>query len=212
MEALCDECSWDTAASDSRRAGYDRIRFSERGKPMRRMMLAFTVKRTMSLLRESEDRSSMASFSECGKYRYVLGRRWRPDGGIVAFVSLNPSTADETRDDPTVRRLIGFAKRWGYGGLRVVNVFAYRATQPTAILQADDPVGAENDGEIAGACREADRVVVCWGNHGEWFGRAAQVRQLLLDSGFRLWCFGRTQHGHPKHPLYLPASTRLRRC
>lgn len=111
-----------------------------------------------------------AVFDPAGRYRYSLRRRWDAAGARVAFVLLNPSTADGRRDDPTIRRCIGFAREWGFGGLEVVNLFACRSTHPGGLRSAQDPVGPENDRFLAAAWDRADRVIVAWGNHGALLG------------------------------------------
>ena len=113
-----------------------------------------------------------AAFSPCGRYRWHLARTWDADGSRVAFVALNPSTADATHDDPTIRRCIGFARRWGAGGVDVVNLYAFRATKPRDLFAADDPVGPDNDAWIDAVVARADRVVLAWGHHGARDGDA----------------------------------------
>lgn len=148
-----------------------------------------------------------ALFDATRRYRYLLWRRWG-HGGTVAFVMLNPSTADAARDDPTIRRCAGFARTWGFGGMAVVNLFALRATDPARLRRARDPVGRENDHHIAAAAATADAVVVAWGVHG---GLGARDRAVLaLLAGLRPRCLGVTRAGQPRHPLYLPAATRSR--
>ncbi len=142
-------------------------------------------------------------------YRYTLSRAWDETAPAMTFVLLNPSTADATHDDPTLRRCIGFARRWGYGSLTVVNLFALRATNPRALRAADAPVGAENDAHIIAACEGAARIVCGWGNHGILHARDIAVCGLLLD--FPLWCLGTTKQSQPKHPLYVPYRQRLMR-
>jgi hypothetical protein len=149
-----------------------------------------------------------ALFDPTGRYRYALERRWAPGGRRLAFILLNPSTADGERDDPTVRRCIGFARRWGFSSLEVVNLFALRATQPAALRGAADPVGPENDGHLLAAAGRADRVVLAWGIHGKWRGREGEVLRLLRESRRGLSCLGLTREGHPRHVLYLPALAR----
>jgi hypothetical protein len=141
--------------------------------------------------------------SSCRRYRYTLRRRWGP-GAAAVFIGLNPSTADETQDDPTIRRCIGFARAWGFDALCMVNLFAYRATDPTDMKKAEDPVGDINDATLRDVAKEAGVVVAAWGAHGTYRGRDAQVRAMLLGLHYlRL-----TKDGHPGHPLYLPASLR----
>lgn len=154
--------------------------------------------------------NSSAIFSPCRTWRYVLLRRWgSADSPHVAFIALNPSTADETTDDPTVRRMIGFAQDWGYGGLYVLNLFAYRATDPHEMKAARDPVGPENDKFLQVYHSMAARTVAAWGNHGRFRGRGAMVATML---GLRaLWCFGKTGKKQPNHPLYLRKDCALKR-
>ena len=121
---------------------------------------------------------------------------------------LNPSTADAVRDDPTIRRCIGFARAWGYRRLVVTNLFGLRATLPAALRRAADPVGPRNNQYVMRAARGADRIVCAWGVHGALGNRAAEVLTLL--GGFHVEHLGLTRHGHPRHPLYVPASTPLR--
>ena len=143
---------------------------------------------------------SGADFSECGRYRYKLWRLWddtRPD---VMFIMLNPSTADATADDPTIRRCIGFARAWGYGGVRVGNLFAWRTPYPQALRSALDPIGRENDGALCELAEGAALVVAAWGVHGMWLARARTVRQRFTRP---LHALGITKSGEPAHPLRL---------
>lgn len=144
-----------------------------------------------------------ADISDCGRYRYSLWRQWAP-GPQVMFVGLNPSTADATLDDPTIRRCIGFARAWGYTGLVMTNLFAWRDTAPRKMLAADDPVGPDNDRVLKVAHGKATLTVAAWGVHGTHGGRDNNVRALLP----RLHYLRLTKGGHPGHPLYLPASLR----
>lgn len=167
------------------------------------------------------DDTSGAIFSRCERYRYVLWRKWDmldPEPVFMAFIGLNPSTADETVNDPTIRRCIGFAKREGYQGLYMLNLFAFRATLPEEMMAADDPVGGiENDLQIASYVELAGKAIACWGVDGSFQQRDLQVARLTRPSPYAktlfvgdiLWSFGRTKEGHPKHPLYLPADTGL---
>ena len=144
-----------------------------------------------------------ADISPCGRYRYTLWRKWGA-GGTCNFIGLNPSTADATLDDPTIRRCIGFARAWGYGGLMMTNLFAWRATDPRNMLAADDPVGPDNDQTLRATWLNAAITVAAWGAHGTHQGRGAHVRAMLPALHYlRL-----TKDGHPGHPLYLPASLR----
>jgi len=142
-----------------------------------------------------------ATLSECRNYRYFLWREWHPSpAGYVLFVCLNPSTADETHDDPTVRRCIDFARRWGYGQLCVANLFAYRATHPRQLRAVGCPVGPDNDYWLENLSAKADMVVAAWGVHGTFAGRDREVVPLI---GRRWFCLGVTKGGQPRHPLYL---------
>ena len=146
-----------------------------------------------------------AVFSPCRQYRYVLRRRVGLDGGNILFIMLNPSTADEVEDDPTIRRCTGFARLWGYGVMEVANLFAWRATNPKELLVVDDPVGPDNDWYIASSAWWADKTVVAWGNRGVIKNRADIVTKILKrvkpDQVVRL---GLTRAGQPRHPLYVP--------
>lgn len=141
-------------------------------------------------------------FSECRRYRYTwTAPRWS-DKPYAQFIGLNPSTADESASDPTIRRCLRFARDWGYGGLVMTNLFAWRATQPADMKASDHPVGPENDHWLQQIARDAGIVVAAWGTHGAHLGRDIAVRRLLPSlSQLRL-----SKDGHPWHPLYLPAS------
>jgi hypothetical protein len=148
--------------------------------------------------------ATTALFSPCRTYRYTLWREWGGSAGYAMFVGLNPSAADETVDDPTIRRCMAFAQLWGYSALCMTNLFAYRATLPSVMKAAADPVGPENDRYLQLLARKAGVVVVAWGVHGTHRGRALQVQHLLPQLHYlRL-----THAGHPGHPLYLPKSLR----
>lgn len=158
--------------------------------------------------------TSGAEISACGLYRYGLWRGWSaPNGPTIrlTFVMLNPSTADAATDDPTIRRCIGFARREGYAGICVVNLFALRATDPDVMLSADDPIGPDNNHHIAGALALGDPIVCAWGAHFHpaISRRAHDVTEILRPSTGRVYCLGRTQAGAPRHPLYLASDTPL---
>jgi hypothetical protein len=194
-----------------------------------------------------------AEFSPCRTWRYTLTRTLAPAVlpeppiyGLgpferlrtIAFIGLNPSTADETHDDPTVRRCLRFAERWGFERLVMLNIFALRSTDPKALRRAEDPIGPENDAYIADRAAHADLVVCCWGVHGLWHAcarafpcegcsdrevcreaercwrspvltRQEEVLALLREGGVEPWAFGFTKGGAPKHPLYLRADAKL---
>lgn len=121
---------------------------------------------------------------------------------------LNPNRADEVSDDPTIRRCIGFAKSWGFGGLEVANLFAYRAKTPSLLRQVEDPIGQENDRAILKLTERVETIVLAWGNWGTLKGRDRGVIQLL-NSHPTLYCLGITKLGQPRHPLYLKGNSRL---
>ncbi len=145
-----------------------------------------------------------ATFDTSGLYRYHLWRAWGRGERRVAFIMLNPSTADGQRDDPTVRRCLGFARAWGYDALDVVNLFAYRTPRPADVRAAADPVGPDNDRFLLDVTARAGLVVAAWGNHGAWLGRTDAVRHLLAD--VPLHCLALTGQGQPRHPLYARAT------
>ena len=154
--------------------------------------------------------------SPCGHYRWWLRRQWHSGRPTLVFVGLNPSRADGRRDDPTLRRLLGFADRWGFGALEVVNLFARISASPALLRRALDPVGEANDrwlrralGAQGGAAPAA--IWLGWGNQGGWRDRHLEVWQLLHDCGpgreHQLLALGLTAAGQPRHPLYVAAAT-----
>lgn len=145
-----------------------------------------------------------ARFSDDRVYRYTLTRVWDEGKKHVAFVGLNPSTADERTDDPTIRRCIRFARDWGYGGLLMVNLFALRATDPKALLEHDDPVGPDNDTVLRTVHARSALIVAAWGANSAAGDRATNVAGELLIRGFTV--LDLTKHGHPRHPLYMPTA------
>jgi hypothetical protein len=151
-----------------------------------------------------------ATISRCERYRYRLTRYWGP-GYMLPFVMLNPSTADASNDDPTIRRCMGFARREGAGGIVVANLFAFRATSPADMLAAADPFGPDNEGhliEIGAASVATKMPIVCaWGSHGD--GLESRAIDLFQRQGARLMCLGKTASGQPRHPLYVLASQPL---
>ena len=150
---------------------------------------------------------SGAIFSPCERYRYSLWRWWGapplapypPD--MVAFICLNPSTADATLNDPTVTRCCNFAKRWGYGGMAMLNLFAHRDTDPKLMLLSNNPIGPLNNNAIRTVAEACAFRVCAWGAHGSHLGRDKIVTWLLRD--LPLYCLTLTKGGHPGHPLYL---------
>ena len=151
---------------------------------------------------------SEAVFSHCENYRYSLMRTWDSLKKRVVFIGLNPSTATELKNDPTVARIMVFARDWGYGSATVLNLFAFRATLPSDMKKVDNPVGKENDYFIKRGIKGADKIVVCWGNHGLFLGRGLEVREMIGAAE----CFGLTKVGEPKHPLYLRRDAELLSC
>lgn len=150
-----------------------------------------------------------ATFDVSNSYRYSLWRRWgdetaTPDR-MCAFIGLNPSTADEKIDDPTVRRCIGFAKSWGFSGMVMLNLFAFRATDPDVMKRNSFATGPDNDEALKAVVARCGMTICCWGFHGIHQNRCGVVRFALRKHD--LYHLGLTKHGHPKHPLYLPANS-----
>lgn len=154
-----------------------------------------------------------AEVSECGRYRWWLRRGWKnwnklglpvKSLGVCCFVMLNPSTADDRQDDPTIRRCICFAKTWGYDTLSVRNLFAWRATDPRELFNAESVTGGQRgDSELLAACT-ADLTVLAWGANVP-FCRDKQALEMFTRSfpGKPLYCLGLTKAGNPRHPLYV---------
>jgi len=169
---------------------YARLKPVEREQP--------TILRDKTML--VDDRND-AVLTNDGLYRYRLTRTWDVEKPTLAFIMLNPSTADATTDDPTIRRCLGYAEDWGYGRLVVGNLFAYRTSDPSELRDHESPVGPENDRHLREIASEADRVVAAWGTDGDLYDREREVCNLLdVD----LYALNTTKHGHPNHPLYQP--------
>ncbi|AHM03224.1 hypothetical protein roselon_00810 [Roseibacterium elongatum DSM 19469] len=149
------------------------------------------------------DAASVAIYSDCEAYRYALTRVWSPEGRRALFIMLNPSTATEVQNDPTVERCERRARALGFGAFRVLNIFAYRATDPRDMRAAADPVGPENDAAILDGVTWADQVICAWGTHGAHLARGPAVARLLRQTGMPLYHLGLSKQGHPKHPLYI---------
>lgn len=152
-----------------------------------------------------------ARISEDGLYRYSLHRAWG-DGPMVTWVMLNPSTADATQDDPTIRRCIGFTKSWGYNVMHVVNLYAYRSTDPKRLLEVDDPVGPDNPRLLRAVVGNSALVVAAWGAFAAkvaWERSRLSIESFCHDKGVPLRCLGTTKDGAPRHPLYVKADTPL---
>lgn len=147
-----------------------------------------------------------------GSYRYHLTRRWGPSINTVLWVMLNPSTADADVDDPTIRRCIGFSAGFGADSARIINLYAYRATDPASMLAAADPVGPRNDEVTEIALADArilrSSVIVAWGANAR-ADRVTRFVEIARNWGVQLHCLGITKGGMPRHPLYLPKTARL---
>ena len=155
---------------------------------------------------QKDDAASTAVYSDCEKYRYMLTRVWDPLGDKALFIMLNPSTATEVQNDPTVERCERRARTLGFGAFRVTNIFAWRDTDPRKMRAAADPVGPENDASIVDSCGWADRIICAWGTHGAHLDRGAAMEKTLRDTNLPLYHLGLTKDGHPKHPLYIAYS------
>jgi hypothetical protein len=143
-----------------------------------------------------------ATFSDCEKYRYTLEIVWNDKLGLMHMIALNPSTADERQDDPTLRRVKSFAHLWGYGGIIMTNLFAFRSTDPKIMRTQTDPIGSENNRLLLETRDRCPFAIAGWGNHGAFMDRGNWVRQNIRD----LHCFRLTQAGQPEHPLYMPGN------
>lgn len=158
-----------------------------------------------------------AVISPCGIYRYRLDREIAagllapPTGGRVLWVMLNPSTADASNDDPTMRRVIDFSRKFGFTGLTVVNLFALRATKPTALLEHDDPIGPECDHHIELALLQSAAVICAWGSSvpKTYASRPSTVLSMIRASGTEPSALGTTEAGYPRHPLYMPKNANM---
>jgi len=145
-----------------------------------------------------------AEFSACEKYRYSLWRIWDVNKPYVLFLMLNPSTADDLSNDPTVERCERRVRKMsGFGGLKVANIFAYRATNPREMKRQPDPIGPDNNAAIIKLATEAGMVVCAWGNHASHLDRGKSVRSLLKENGIEPYALGITGAGEPNHPLYI---------
>jgi hypothetical protein len=157
------------------------------------------IERTNTLLMRS------ALYSDDMRYRYVLRINWNDLQKPLMVIGLNPSTATENQDDPTVAKCVRIAKRWDCGSLIMTNLFAYRATEPADMKKADDPIGPDNTvANLRGWARQAKIVVAAWGNHGTYRGRGEDVVDCMKMAGIKLDCLRMSKDGNPWHPLYLP--------
>lgn len=154
-------------------------------------------------------------FSEDRVYRYTLWREWALPSGMpyllplkrqsdyVQFIGLNPSTADETNDDPTIRRCIGFAKRWGFGAMCMTNLFAFRATAPEVMKAQTHPIGTDNFQWLLRIANGAGMIIAAWGKHGNHLGHAEDIINRIKVQQIKIHHLGTNRDGTPKHPLYL---------
>jgi len=145
----------------------------------------------------------ITEFSPCRLYRYTLWREWEASLPYTMFIGLNPSTADETKDDPTIRRCIEFSKSFGHGSLCMTNLFAWRDTKPENMKLAKDPIGPENNDWLEASASAAGVVIAAWGKHGAFMGRGVFVKGLIRPWAM-LMCLRTNKDGSPEHPLYLP--------
>jgi len=156
---------------------------------------------------QKADAASVAVYSPCECYRYLLTRTWDANRPKLLFAMLNPSTATEVQNDPTVERCERRARALGFGAFRVTNIFAFRATDPRVMRAQPDPVGPGNDQALVESARWADQVICAWGGHGVFRDRGPQVEALLRATGRALYHLGLTKDGQPRHPLYIAYAT-----
>ena len=146
---------------------------------------------------------NQCKFSKCRQFRYTLTRVFENGKGTCSFIGLNPSTADEYQNDPTVSRCMNRAQQMGFKTFIMLNAYGYRATDPKDMKAHPSPVGEENDYWILESCKKSDKIICCWGNHASHLNRSDEIRELLKD--FNLFRLGDpTASGEPRHPLYLP--------
>ena len=119
-------------------------------------------------------------------------------------IGMNPSTADEKEDDPTINKCISYAKSWGYGKVLMANLFTFRSTDPSILNYVSNPIGSDNDFYLQKSASEADLVIACWGNPGRLLNRDKEVISLISD----LYCLKQNKNGTPHHPLYLSKETK----
>ena len=161
------------------------------------------IKRTTPHLNDLLSTASGAILSQDRKYRYALWRRWDYNAPYCLFVGLNPSTANEYEDDPTIRRCKRFASDWGYGAVVMANLFALRATDPKVMMSHREPIGIDNDVWLQDLARSAELIVCAWGTKGGHLHRDRHVASIL--AAHEVHCLGTTKDEHPRHPLYIKA-------
>ncbi len=152
--------------------------------------------------------SSGAIFDITRAYRYSLWRTWSIDHPRIVFIMLNPNTAGATYSDPTIRRCIQFARNWNYGSVEVVNLFAWCAPDPRALLHVADPIGPDNNHYLTQAISRAHNIVAAWGIYGSLLSRDHAVLDLLAARE-QTYCLGLTKDGHPRHPLHVKGNVSL---
>jgi len=160
-----------------------------------------------NLMTEKSISGSGATFDKSGRYRYKLWRQWDQAHPRITFVMLNPSAADAVHNDQTISTCIRLSRRLNFGGIEVVNLFAYCTSDPRRLKQAANPVGKQNDQYIMESAQATNMILIAWGNHGELNHRHLEVLDLLLPLAIPTYCLGLTKRGQPRHPLYLPGDT-----
>lgn len=154
----------------------------------------------------------IAKFSKNNIYRYNLIREWKEDHlkekRTICFIGLNPSVGNSIDDDPTIRRMVNFAKAYGANGINIVNLFALVTTYPKYLKDSEhDPIGINNDEIIIKTAKKCWMTFACWGNNGEIKRRGEKIINLLKKNNITIYCFGLTSRLNPKHPLYLKSNT-----
>jgi hypothetical protein len=144
-----------------------------------------------------------ARFSECGQYRYRLTRVWDQNLPMVNWLMMNPSIANEERDDPTVAKCQRYARRWGKGGIIVTNCFALISTDPKALRTHESPIGPMNNSQLLSAAMESSLVICAWGNPSSFMDRGQYVYNMLINQNVELHCLKINKNGESCHPLYL---------
>jgi len=153
-----------------------------------------------------------AIFDTTKKYRYLLMRQWSENNAQITWIMLNPSTADENIDDPTIRRCIGFSKLYNAGKMEIVNLFSYRSTTPQTLYTINDPIGKETDQYILNSVKSADKVIIAWGNHGKLNNRSKYViNDLLSPYHNKIYTLKLLKNKEPGHPLYISYSEQLKK-
>jgi len=151
-----------------------------------------------------------AVFDKDKIYRYSLIRKWNNNGIKIVWIMLNPSTADENIDDPTIRRCIGFSKIWGAGEMEIVNLFAYRSTSPKKLYTYTDPIGKDNDLFILNSVKKANKIIIAWGTHGSLDKRSEYIMfNLLKNYHKKIFFLKKLKDGEPGHPLYIKYTQEL---